>query len=58
VTFADNHGRRDRLIRAYSAEARFTDDPLATFGSRAVVEVPGLQKLMPTSRNGSSTMWP
>ncbi len=34
------------LIRAYAAEGRFTDDPLATFGSRAVVEVPGLQKLM------------
>jgi len=27
-------------------EGRFTDDPLATFGSRAVVEVPQLQKLM------------
>ncbi len=34
------------LIRAYTAEGRFTDDPLDTFGSRAVVEVPGLQKLM------------
>jgi L-fucose isomerase-like protein len=33
-------------IRAYVGEGRFTDDPLATFGSRAVVEVPGLQKLM------------
>jgi len=34
------------VIRAYVGEGRFTDDPLATFGSRAVVEVPGLQKLM------------
>ena len=34
------------LIRAYAGEGRFTDDPLATFGSRAVVEVPDLQKLM------------
>ncbi len=33
-------------IRAYVGEGRFTDDPLATFGNRAVVEVPGLQKLM------------
>jgi L-fucose isomerase-like protein len=33
-------------IRAYTGEGRFTDDPLATFGSRAVVEVPQLQKLM------------
>jgi L-fucose isomerase-like protein len=34
------------LIRTYVGEGRFTDDPLDTFGSRAVVEVPGLQKLM------------
>lgn len=27
-------------------EGRFTPDPLDTFGSRAVVEVPGLQKLL------------
>ncbi len=33
-------------IRAYVGEGRFTDDPLDTFGSRAVVEVPGLQHLM------------
>ena len=33
-------------IRAYVGEGRFTDDPLSTFGSRAVVEVPQLQKLM------------
>jgi L-fucose isomerase-like protein len=33
-------------IRAYVGESRFTGDPLSTFGSRAVVEVPELQKLM------------
>jgi L-fucose isomerase-like protein len=33
-------------IRVYVGEGRFTDDPLTTFGARAVVEVPGLQKLM------------
>lgn len=34
------------MIRAYVGEGKFTDDPLDTFGSRAVVEVPGLQRLM------------
>ncbi len=54
VTFAristdDRTGR----IRAYAGEGRFTDDPLATFGARAVVEVPGLQALMRhVCRNG------
>ena len=33
-------------VRAYVGEGRFTNDPLSTFGTRAVVEVPGLQKLM------------
>jgi L-fucose isomerase-like protein len=33
-------------MRAYVGEGRFTDDPLNTFGSRAVVEVPKLQTLM------------
>ena len=47
VTFAristdDLSGR----IRGYVGEGRFTADPLATFGSRAVVEVPRLQRLM------------
>ncbi|GAB4434067.1 MAG: L-fucose/L-arabinose isomerase family protein [Chloroflexi bacterium OHK40] len=37
---------REGRIRAYVGEGRFTDDPLQTFGNRAVVEVPGLQKLM------------
>src|SRR5579859_334757 len=47
MTFArietdDRHGR----IRTYTGEGRFTDDPLETFGHRAVVEVPALQSLM------------
>jgi len=47
VTFArvstdDRNGR----IHAYVGEGRFTDDPLSTFGSRAVVEVPGLPGLL------------
>jgi L-fucose isomerase-like protein len=42
VSTDDREGR----IRAYVGEGRFTDDPLRTFGNRAVVEVPGLQKLM------------
>ncbi len=47
VTFArigtdDVNGR----IHAYVGEGRFTADPLSTFGSRAVVEVPNLQKLL------------
>jgi L-fucose isomerase-like protein len=47
VTFArvstdDTSGR----VTSFVGEGRFTDDPLDTFGSRAVVEVPGLQKLM------------
>lgn len=33
-------------IRAYCAEGVITDDPLATFGSWGVVNVPGLQDLM------------
>jgi L-fucose isomerase-like protein len=33
-------------IRAYVGEGRFTDDPLGTFGCRAVVEVPGLERLL------------
>ncbi|MGH9162924.1 MAG: L-fucose/L-arabinose isomerase family protein [Vicinamibacteraceae bacterium] len=47
VTFArvstdDRHGR----VVTYVGQGRFTDDPLETFGTRAVVEVPQLQKLM------------
>jgi L-fucose isomerase-like protein len=47
VTFARiSTDDRAGCIRAYVGEGRLTDDPLETFGSRAVVEVPGLQKLM------------
>lgn len=54
VTFArvstdDVEGR----IKAYVGEGKFTDDPLTTFGTRAVVEVPELQKLLQyICRNG------
>jgi len=34
------------MIRAYVGEGEFTDDVLDTFGSRAVVKIPGLQRLM------------
>ncbi len=33
-------------IRAYFGDGRFTDDPLDTFGTRAVVQVPKLRELM------------
>lgn len=33
-------------IRTYVADGMMTEDPLDTFGSRAVVEVPGLQSLL------------
>jgi len=47
ITFAristdDQHG----LIRAYVGQGEMTDDPLDTFGNRAVVRVDGLQRLM------------
>ena len=42
VSTDDAHG----VIRTYVGEGHFTDDPLATFGTRAVVQVPGLQKLL------------
>lgn len=42
VSTDDQAGR----IRAYTGQGRFTNDPLATFGNRAVVEVPALQDLM------------
>jgi len=34
------------IIRCYVGEGKYTDDPLNTFGSRAVVEVPNLQQLL------------
>lgn len=36
------------VLRAYVGEGNFTDDPLDTFGTRAVVHVPRLQPLMRT----------
>ncbi|MBN1657796.1 MAG: L-fucose/L-arabinose isomerase family protein [Anaerolineae bacterium] len=42
ITTDDRAGR----IRTYVGEGEFTDDPLQTFGSRAVVHVPCLQDLM------------
>ncbi len=42
ITTDDRHGR----IRTYVGDGQFVDDPLDTFGSRAVVEVPELQTLM------------
>jgi len=37
---------REGIIKAYVGEGRFLDDPLDTFGSRAVVEISCLQDLM------------
>lgn len=34
------------IIHAYTGDGMITDDPLDTFGSRAVVSVPNLQKLL------------
>jgi L-fucose isomerase-like protein len=34
------------VIRSYTGQGRLTSDPLDTFGHRAVIEVPGLQKLL------------
>jgi L-fucose isomerase-like protein len=34
------------MVRTYMGEGLMTDDPLDTFGSRAVVEIPNLQQLM------------
>jgi L-fucose isomerase-like protein len=42
VTTDDRHG----IVKAYIGDGMFVDDPLDTFGSRAVVEVPDLQALM------------
>jgi L-fucose isomerase-like protein len=47
VTFARiSTDDRNGQIAAYVGEGRFTDDEAKTFGTRAVVEVPGLQALM------------
>jgi L-fucose isomerase-like protein len=42
ITTADAEGK----IRAYVGEGELTNDPLNTFGTRAVAHVPNLQKLM------------
>ncbi len=42
ITTADAEGK----IRAYVGEGELTNDPLETFGTRAVAHVPKLQKLM------------
>jgi L-fucose isomerase-like protein len=42
ISTDDRAGR----IRTYVGDGEFTDDPLETFGSRAVVRVPGLQTLL------------
>jgi L-fucose isomerase-like protein len=42
ITTEDKTGR----IRAYVGDGEFVDDPLDTFGSRAVVHVPNLQELL------------
>ena len=42
ITTDDRNGR----IRAYVGDGMFTNDPLETFGSRAVVEIPELQQLL------------
>jgi L-fucose isomerase-like protein len=33
-------------IKAYIGDGSFTDDPLDTFGNHAVVQIPGLNRLM------------
>jgi L-fucose isomerase-like protein len=42
ISTDDNQG----IIRTYMGEGEFTNDPLDTFGARAVIHTPGLQKLM------------
>jgi L-fucose isomerase-like protein len=49
LTTDDKHGQ----IKTYVGDGEFTDDPIQTFGSRAVVKVDGLQKLLKhVCRNG------
>lgn len=49
VSTDDTYGE----IRAYTGEGEITSDPLDTFGNRAVVHTPGLQKLLAyICRNG------
>ena len=46
LTYARFNRRHERTDRGYVGEGAFTDDPLNTFGNRAVVHVPELQQLM------------
>lgn len=47
VTFARvSTDDRRGLLKAYTGEAQLTGDPLDTFGQRAVVYTPGLQRLL------------
>jgi L-fucose isomerase-like protein len=47
ITFARlSTDDRNGCIRTYVGEGQMTDDPLDTFGNRAVVEIAGLKKLM------------
>jgi L-fucose isomerase-like protein len=49
ISTDDRHGQ----IKAYVGDGSFLDDPVETFGSRAVVQIPELQKLMHyVCRNG------
>jgi len=49
LTTDDKHGQ----IKTYVGDGEFTDDPIQTFGSRAVVKVDGLQTLLKyVCRNG------
>lgn len=49
LTTDDKHGQ----IKTYVGDGEFTNDPIPTFGSRAVVKVDGLQKLLKhVCRNG------
>ncbi len=49
LTTDDKNGQ----IKTYVGDGEFTDDPLGTFGSRAVVKIDGLQKLLKyVCRNG------
>jgi L-fucose isomerase-like protein len=49
LTTDDKHGQ----IKTYVGDGEFTDDPIQTFGSRAVVKVDGLQQLLKyVCRNG------
>ncbi len=42
ITTDDRHGR----IKTYVSQGRLTDDPLDTFGTRAVLELPRMQELL------------